>query len=67
VPIGDRFTMGGKLAAMACKKYFDFDVAMPMHYGTFPIIDSTADKFVEAMKGARAKVVVAEIGKAVEV
>jgi hypothetical protein len=38
-----------------------------MHYGTFPIIDPTADKFVEAMKGARTKVIVPEIAKAVEV
>lgn len=67
IPVGDRFTMGGKLAAMACRKYFDFDVAIPMHYGTFPIIDATADKFVEAMKGGRTKVLVPEIGKSVEV
>jgi L-ascorbate metabolism protein UlaG (beta-lactamase superfamily) len=66
VPIGDRFTMGGKLGAMACKKYFDFDVAIPMHYGTFPIIDATADKFVAEMKGSRTKVVVPEIGRTVE-
>ncbi len=66
VPIGDRFTMGGKLGAMACKKYFDFDVAIPMHYGTFPIIDATADKFTAEMKGSRTKVVVPEIGRAVE-
>ena len=49
VPIGDRFTMGGAVAALACKRYFNFKTVVPCHYGTFPIIDDTADKFVEAM------------------
>ena len=48
VPIGDRFTMGARTAAMACGKYFKFDTVIPIHYGTFPIIDQTPDKFVAA-------------------
>lgn len=51
VPIGDRFTMGAVTAAMACKKYFNFNTVIPIHFGTFPIIDQTADKFVTAAKG----------------
>lgn len=51
VPIGDRFTMGAKQAAMACKKYFKFKTIVPMHYGTFPIIDQDASKFVAEMNG----------------
>lgn len=51
VPIGDRFTMGARTAALACNKYFSFDEIIPCHYGTFPIIDQTADAFVRAMKG----------------
>lgn len=50
VPIGDRFTMGGAVAALACRRYFDFKTVIPCHYGSFPIIDKTADKFVEAME-----------------
>jgi L-ascorbate metabolism protein UlaG (beta-lactamase superfamily) len=49
VPIGDRFTMGGKVAALACRRFFDFEVVIPCHYGTFPLIDATADTFVAAM------------------
>ena len=41
VPIGDRFTMGAKLAAMACKRFFHFETAIPCHYGTFGLIDPT--------------------------
>ncbi|MDD9909994.1 MAG: metal-dependent hydrolase [Ahrensia sp.] len=52
VPIGDRFTMGGAVAALACKRYFNFETIIPCHFGTFPIIDQTADLFLEAMDGA---------------
>ena len=65
VPIGDRFTMGAKTAALACKKYFKFDTVVPIHYGTFPIIDQTPDKFIAAAEGQ--KVLVPEIGKPFEV
>ncbi len=64
VPIGDRFTMGAKLAARACKDYFNFKAVIPCHYGTFPIIDQTADKFVGEMGGQN--VVVPERGVAVD-
>jgi L-ascorbate metabolism protein UlaG (beta-lactamase superfamily) len=63
VPIGDRFTMGGATAAMACKRFIKADIVIPCHFGTFPIIDATADKFLAEMKGDRAKVVVPESGK----
>ncbi len=61
VPIGDRFTMGAKAAALACKRYFKFDVVVPIHYGTFPIIDQDPAKFIAEMAGQN--VVVPEIGK----
>jgi L-ascorbate metabolism protein UlaG (beta-lactamase superfamily) len=51
VPIGDRFTMGAKQAAMACKKYFKFGTIIPIHYGTFPVIDPDASKFLAEMDG----------------
>jgi L-ascorbate metabolism protein UlaG (beta-lactamase superfamily) len=59
VPIGDRFTMGAKQAAMACKKYFKFKTIIPIHYGTFPIIDPDASKFLAEMSGQN--VVVPEV------
>jgi L-ascorbate metabolism protein UlaG (beta-lactamase superfamily) len=65
VPIGDRFTMGAKTAALACKKYFRFDRVIPIHYGTFPIIDQDPTKFVAEMAGQN--VMVPEIGKPFEV
>ncbi len=66
VPIGDRFTMGAKTAAMACKRFYKFKTIIPCHYGTFPIIDQTADKFIRRDGRGRRKVLVPEKGKAVE-
>jgi L-ascorbate metabolism protein UlaG (beta-lactamase superfamily) len=62
VPIGDRFTMGGKVAAMACKRFFEFDTIVPCHYGTFQIIDQTADVFIDALGANRDKVQVLKSG-----
>jgi L-ascorbate metabolism protein UlaG (beta-lactamase superfamily) len=59
VPIGDRYTMGAKTAALACKRYFQFETIVPCHYGTFPLLDQTADKFVAEMGGG---VVVPKVG-----
>jgi L-ascorbate metabolism protein UlaG (beta-lactamase superfamily) len=64
VPIGDRFTMGAKTAAMAVRRFFDFDTVVPCHYGSFPIIDATADAFIRDMAGAKTKVLVPEKGRA---
>lgn len=67
VPIGDRFTMGAKTAALACKRYFDFDVVMPCHYKTFDLLDQSAEPFIAEMKrqGVRAKVEAVDFGGAI--
>ncbi len=62
VPIGDRFTMGGAVAALACKRYFKFDAILPCHFGSFPIIDQNADKFLQAMDDDASKVMTLEPG-----
>ncbi|MBZ9655690.1 metal-dependent hydrolase [Phyllobacterium lublinensis] len=58
VPIGDRFTMGGAVAALAARRYFKFAKAIPCHYGSFPIIDATPEKFVAGMDGGGSEVIV---------
>jgi L-ascorbate metabolism protein UlaG (beta-lactamase superfamily) len=64
VPIGDRFTMGAATAALAVKRFLNVETVIPCHYGTFGIIDQTADKFVAELKGHATKVIVPEKGKA---
>jgi len=65
VPVGDRFTMGGAVAALACRRFFKFDSVIPCHFGTFPMLDQSADKFVEGMQGSGTKVLTPKIGEAV--
>ena len=67
VPIGDRFTMGAETAAIALNRYFKASVAIPIHYGTFPMLAPDASGFQKAMKGSKTKVIVPEVGAALEV
>jgi L-ascorbate metabolism protein UlaG (beta-lactamase superfamily) len=63
VPIGDRFTMSPTTAALAVKRFFKLDAVIPCHYGSFPIIEPNAHKFLAAMQGHATKVLVPEKGK----
>ncbi|HUG61986.1 MAG TPA: metal-dependent hydrolase [Methylomirabilota bacterium] len=65
VPIGDRFTMGGRVAAMACRRYFHFDTVIPCHYATFGLLDQTADTFLASMGDQAGRVVVPKVGEVV--
>lgn len=53
VPIGDRFTMGARTAAFACREFFNFEAVFPCHYGTFPMLDPNPEKFIAEMEGRR--------------
>ena len=67
VPIGDRYTMGPKVAALAVKRYLNLDVAIPGHYATFPGLVSSADAFIEGLAGTKTQVLTPRPGEAVEV
>jgi len=60
VPIGDRFTMSPVTAAMAVRRFIKAETVIPCHYGSFPIIEQTADKFVAELQGQQVKVIVPE-------
>ncbi len=63
VPVGDRFTMDGKRGALAVNRFLpSVTTAIPCHFGTFGMLAATPDAFVSAMAGAKAKVLVPEIG-----
>jgi L-ascorbate metabolism protein UlaG (beta-lactamase superfamily) len=66
VPVGDRFTMSGKTAALAVKRFFNFETVVPCHYGTFDLLDQDASAFVAAMGGHATKVVVPRAGEVLE-
>lgn len=67
VPIGDRFTMGGAVAALACRRFFRFETVLPCHYATFPVLDQTADKFVAGLEGSGVEVLVPGVGETKEI
>src|SRR3954454_6485732 len=52
VPIGDRSTMGAQRGARGLKAFLEPKALSPCHYGSFPIIEPTADKSVAAMEGS---------------
>ena len=47
--VGGYYTMNGEQAAKACA-LLGVELAVPMHYGTFPALDATPDAFVEALR-----------------
>ena len=49
LPIGDRFTMGPREAALACS-FLQPEKVIPMHYGTFPLLTGTPAKLAELLK-----------------
>lgn len=50
VPIGDGLTMSPSTAASACNDYFNFKTVIPIHYGTFPMINGSPDDFIKMVK-----------------
>jgi L-ascorbate metabolism protein UlaG (beta-lactamase superfamily) len=64
VCIGDRFTMGPRRAALAVK-LVNPAMAIPMHFGTFPVLTGTAAEFsAETRKASPATTVkILEIGE----
>lgn len=45
IPIGGKYTMDARAAALVCEHFFEFDVVVPMHYATFPVLAPNADEF----------------------
>ena len=54
---------GRGIITRACRRFFDFRAIVPCHYGTFPMIDPNADKFLAEMGDQAGKVIVPERGK----
>jgi L-ascorbate metabolism protein UlaG (beta-lactamase superfamily) len=62
VPMGGHYTMGIDDAAYACG-LIGADTVLPMHYGTFPVIDADPAEFKAKVEGSTSsKVVVLEPG-----
>ncbi len=67
LPIGDRFTMDAKQAAIAVK-WLKTKKVIPMHYATFPIIEKSPEKFVEEVKKVSdAEVLIVKPNESIEI
>jgi L-ascorbate metabolism protein UlaG (beta-lactamase superfamily) len=49
-PIGDNYTMGARDAALAVDRWLKPKLAIPCHYGTFPVLAQSAEPFRAAVK-----------------
>jgi L-ascorbate metabolism protein UlaG (beta-lactamase superfamily) len=56
VPIGDRYTMNPRTAALACRKFFQFETIIPCHYKTFPVLVQSPDAFIRELGSDGSKV-----------
>lgn len=65
VPVGDRFTMGSEVAALAVQRYFKLKAVIPCHYGSFRILEPNAERFVAALEGKGTQVIVPQKNSAV--
>jgi L-ascorbate metabolism protein UlaG (beta-lactamase superfamily) len=68
VPIGDRFTMGPRTAAVAVRRFFPrVDFVVPCHYGTFPMLTGTVAAFRQELGISATKLAELESGGMIEV
>lgn len=65
LPIGDRFTMGPAAAARACE-LLGVRQAVPMHWGTFPMLTGRAEDFRRLVAGKGIQVLELKPGETAE-
>lgn len=65
IPIGDRYTMGVASAAKAVE-FTQTKKVIPIHYGTFPVVDADPEEFRKQV-GGRAEVVILKPGGTYEI
>ena len=66
VCIGGHFTMGPEGAAYAVRELIKPERVIPIHYGTYPIINRTPAEFISALGDVPIEVLVMEPGEVVQ-
>ncbi len=66
IPIGGHFVMNPVDAAYATKNYLKPKFALPMHYGTFPMLKGTPEEYIKALGKTPTKVMAINPGDKLE-
>ncbi len=66
IPIGGHFVMSPADAAYAVKNYLKPRYALPIHYGTIPVLRGTPDEFAAALGGDAGKMLRVNPGEKVD-
>jgi L-ascorbate metabolism protein UlaG (beta-lactamase superfamily) len=56
LPIGGHFTMDARAAALACNELMEFEIVVPMHFKTFPVLAGGAEEFERLVTRGRVEV-----------
>lgn len=62
IPIGNHFVMPPQVAALATRDMLKPKFAIPIHYGTFPLLRGTPKEYIDALGTTPTKVLVLEPG-----
>lgn len=66
IPIGGHFVMSPADAAYAVKNYLKPKYALPIHYGTIPVLRGTPEEFAAALGGDAGKMLKVQPGEKVD-
>jgi len=66
IPIGGHFVMDPKDAAFATREYLKPRYAIPMHYGTNPMLKGTPEEYIQALGETNTRVMTLSPGEAVQ-
>ncbi len=56
LPVGDRFTMGPRHAAIACNELLELDLVVPIHWGTFDLLHGDPALLKKEVKRGRVRI-----------
>ena len=66
VPIGGNFTINAQLGVYAIREIIKPRYAIPMHYGTFPILAGKPEDFAKGLEGSSTRAIIMNPGEEVK-
>ena len=66
VPIGGNFTINAQLGVYAIREIIKPRYAIPMHYGTYPILAGKPEDFAKGLEGSSTRAIIMNPGEEVK-